>query len=160
MKTARLPGTRGFNSNSNGFHPHNILVPVDFSRLSVSAARKAAHIALQYEAKVHLVSAVFPILLPFEELPPEMQEVNQRLRAESETGLEELRRELSATGVACCATTLLGRPWRVIADYARRTRCDLIVISTHGYTGPRHALLGSTAERIVQHAPCSVLVLR
>jgi nucleotide-binding universal stress UspA family protein len=34
------------------------------------------------------------------------------------------------------------------------------VISTHGYTGLKHALLGSTAETIVRHAPCPVLVVR
>ena len=37
---------------------------------------------------------------------------------------------------------------------------DLIIISTHGYTGLKHVLLGSTAERVVRHAPCPVLVVR
>jgi len=39
-------------------------------------------------------------------------------------------------------------------------KVDLIVISTHGYTGLKHAVLGSTAERVVRHAPCPVLVVR
>jgi len=37
---------------------------------------------------------------------------------------------------------------------------DLIVIATHGYTGLKHVLLGSTAERVVRHAPCPVLTVR
>ncbi len=37
---------------------------------------------------------------------------------------------------------------------------DLIIISTHGCTGLKHALLGSTAERVVRHAPCPVLTVR
>jgi len=37
---------------------------------------------------------------------------------------------------------------------------DLIVIGTHGRTGLDHALLGSTAERVVRHAPCPVMVVR
>jgi hypothetical protein len=36
---------------------------------------------------------------------------------------------------------------------------DLIVTSTHGFTGLKHALMGSVAERVVRHAPCSVLVV-
>ena len=36
----------------------------------------------------------------------------------------------------------------------------MIVVTTHGRTGLRHALIGSTAERIVQHAPCPVLTVK
>jgi nucleotide-binding universal stress UspA family protein len=39
-------------------------------------------------------------------------------------------------------------------------KADMIVISTHGYTGLKHTIMGSTAERVVRHAPCPVLVLR
>lgn len=38
--------------------------------------------------------------------------------------------------------------------------CHLIIVATHGATGARHILLGSTAERIVHHAPCPVLTLK
>src|SRR5262249_6574968 len=47
-----------------------------------------------------------------------------------------------------------------ICSVARRTAADLIVTSTHGHTGLKHLFLGSTAERLVQHAPCPVLVAR
>ena len=36
----------------------------------------------------------------------------------------------------------------------------LIVLATRGYSGLKHVLLGSTAERVVRHAPCPVLVVR
>jgi nucleotide-binding universal stress UspA family protein len=48
---------------------------------------------------------------------------------------------------------------QIIAE-ARKQQVDLILIATHGYNGFKHALLGSTAERVVQKAPCAVLVLR
>jgi hypothetical protein len=35
-----------------------------------------------------------------------------------------------------------------------------IILSTHGYTGLKHALLGSATKRVVRHAPCPVLVVR
>ena len=53
----------------------------------------------------------------------------------------------------------LGAPWQVICDLATVEKVDLIVIGTHGYSGIDH-LLGTTATRVVNHAPCSVLVVR
>ena len=53
-----------------------------------------------------------------------------------------------------------GRSFHEIADAACTLKVDLIIISTKGYTGLKHALLGSTTERVVRHAPCPVLVVR
>ena len=47
-----------------------------------------------------------------------------------------------------------------IADVARELASDLLVISTHGYTGLKHVLMGSIAEHVVRYAPCPVLVVR
>jgi nucleotide-binding universal stress UspA family protein len=53
-----------------------------------------------------------------------------------------------------------GAAYSEIANAARTLKADLIIISTRGYTGFKHALLGSTTERVVRHAPCPVLVVR
>jgi nucleotide-binding universal stress UspA family protein len=50
-------------------------------------------------------------------------------------------------------------PWEILR-VARETEADLIIIATHGYTGLKHVLLGSTAELVVRHAPCPVLTVR
>ena len=47
-----------------------------------------------------------------------------------------------------------------ILALAEKNSIDLIVASTHGRTGFKRVLFGSTAERIVQHAPCPVLIVR
>jgi nucleotide-binding universal stress UspA family protein len=47
-----------------------------------------------------------------------------------------------------------------ICTYAREHDVDLIVIATHGRTGFRRLALGSVTERVVQHAPCDVMVVR
>src|ERR1035438_1296981 len=47
-----------------------------------------------------------------------------------------------------------------ICKVARQVDADLIVTPTHGYTGVAHFFEGSTAERLVQHSPCPVLVAR
>jgi nucleotide-binding universal stress UspA family protein len=53
----------------------------------------------------------------------------------------------------------VGVPWQSICDTARRIDADLIVIGSHGYAG-FDRLLGTTAAKVVNHATCSVLVVR
>ena len=52
-----------------------------------------------------------------------------------------------------------GRPFEEICRLARELEIDLIVTATRGRTGLKHLALGSTAERVVRHAPCPVLVV-
>jgi len=47
-----------------------------------------------------------------------------------------------------------------IVRAAKNISADLLVLSTHGYTGWKHLLFGSDAERILQHAPCPILIVR
>jgi nucleotide-binding universal stress UspA family protein len=54
----------------------------------------------------------------------------------------------------------MGRAQSEIPDTAKAIGADLIVLGTHGYSGPKHALLGGTAERVVRQAACPVLTVR
>jgi nucleotide-binding universal stress UspA family protein len=53
----------------------------------------------------------------------------------------------------------IGKPFDEIVKTAKTFNADLIILATHGRTGLKRALLGSTAERVVQHAHCPVLVV-
>jgi nucleotide-binding universal stress UspA family protein len=53
-----------------------------------------------------------------------------------------------------------GSPLESIVERATSGGFDLIVLGTHGHTGFMHLLVGSVAERVVQHAPCPVLTVR
>jgi nucleotide-binding universal stress UspA family protein len=55
---------------------------------------------------------------------------------------------------------LVGRPAEAIVAYAREKQATLIVMTTHGYSGVRHVLLGSTTEAVLRHASCPVLSIR
>lgn len=55
---------------------------------------------------------------------------------------------------------LIGRAYRTVCDFAPEIAADLLVLATRGHTGLARVFLGSTAERIVQFAPCPVLVTR
>jgi nucleotide-binding universal stress UspA family protein len=57
------------------------------------------------------------------------------------------------------AATHVGAPWQAICEVAREKGADLVVIGSHGYAGVDR-LIGTTAAKVVNHAPCSVLVVR
>lgn len=164
MKTIRLPKGRSHlnRREKSANSPRVVVVPIDFSPLSDAALQRGKQFAKQFGSKLHLIHVVEPIIQPveFAIVPPEMEEVNTRLVSERKARLETIKQTLRVEGIPCQVQATLGKPWRTIVDYAKRAKCDLIVIATHGRTGPKHLFMGSTAERVVQHAPCSVLVAR
>ena len=80
------------------------------------------------------------------------------------TAKEQMERVVKAgrvpRGIVEKVLVRFGRSFHEIAEAARTRKVDLIIIATHGYTGLKHALLGSTTERVVRHARCPVLVVR
>src|SRR5690606_18493086 len=80
--------------------------------------------------------------------------------------LEKERSRAEGLTPRVTADLLEGRPWEQIIEYATRMQAAMIVVGPHGAGGPlsvtRGALtehvLGTTADRVVRHAPCPVLV--
>jgi nucleotide-binding universal stress UspA family protein len=138
----------------------HILVPTDFSEPAKKALRYAASFAEQFDARITLLHVVEPI--PFgagvEAVPLMMPEDELAILAKSR--LASLGRHEFMPLLQVSPMVSRGKAWQEIVAAARKTEADLILIATHGYTGLEHALLGSTAEKVVQHAPCPVLVVR
>jgi universal stress protein A len=68
--------------------------------------------------------------------------------------------ELQNRGVAAEAYQREGCPFDEIVKMAKHLKVDLIIIGSHGRTGLAHLLIGSVAQRVVEHAQCPVLVVR
>ena len=117
--------------------------------------------AERFGAKLTLLHVVEPVATPdFANSFPLMME-NDKLLAACKAQLQSLVKQRDIDPKLVEKTIVRqGRSFHEIADAAATLKTDLIIISTHGYTGLKHALLGSTAERVVRHAPCPVLVLR
>jgi nucleotide-binding universal stress UspA family protein len=139
-----------------------LLVPLDFSAHAMKALRYATAFARLFRARLIVLHVTEPIVYPsdfgYAPLPPQALEEN--FQQDARERLEAVASEQSAAGVACEVALRLGKPYQEIAAAAREMQVDLIVITTHGYAGLTHVLLGSTAERVVRHAPCPVLVVR
>jgi nucleotide-binding universal stress UspA family protein len=137
-----------------------ILVPVDFSRESMKALKYAIPFAEQFGAGLVLLNVVEPLAFADLSAFPLAME-NERVMALCRKKLESLARQRTVPpGMIRKTLVRQGQAFQEIADAARTLRVDLIIISTHGYTGLKHVMLGSTAERVVRHAPCPVLVVR
>ncbi|MCG8589180.1 MAG: universal stress protein [Proteobacteria bacterium] len=139
-----------------------ILVPVDFSRQSDAVLKWAADLASEHRSVVILLHTL-QLPIEFQQLegaylPPDfwsdarreaattLHELAEGLRSRHQLQVEELVRE--------------GETATVIEEEAARQHADLIVIGSRGLRGLRHLLLGSTAERVVNRAPCPVLTVK
>jgi universal stress protein A len=136
----------------------SILVPIDFSKISQKALEYAVPLAKQFEAKITLLYAIEPLPYPVDLTYVSMGEGFP---------IKPLEKELNALAKNTIEPQLLkevlvrvGTAFEVITNVARDCKADLIVITTHGHTGLKHVFMGSTAERVVRHAPCPAFVVR
>jgi len=138
---------------------NRILVPVDFSAPSRTAVRHAAAFAQRFGASLRLLHVVRRVEVPAR-LALEARRLQAAVYLDGEERLAAWAERVVPNGVAVKHVVAVGEPYDVITGMARREKLDLIVISTHGHTGLNRLFLGSTAERIVRHAACPVLVIR
>jgi len=141
------------------FKLKRILVPLDFSDCSKKALQYAVPFARQFGATLSLLYVIQPYYPVSEMVPMDGELFEQRMRETSEAEMAALRKSLDPA-LKPSATIRSGTPHVEIVRAARNLKCDLIILSTHGRTGLSHVLMGSTAERVVRHANCPVLVLR
>jgi nucleotide-binding universal stress UspA family protein len=132
-----------------------ILVPLDGSPLSERALPPA--LAVAQSASAHLLLARVPTLAGSHE-PPTGRSL-EVARREIRTYLAGVRQ---AQPPEVNLTTLMpeGDVASAIVDTAAAERADLIVMSTHGYSGLTRWVLGSVTEKVLRTAPCPVLAVR
>lgn len=136
----------------------SIVVATDFHAPSELAAERALHLAKQHESDLSLVHVVDPSLWydPGVEAPEEA--INGWLENELKDRLSRFNKE-HLQGRAT-EVVLHGRAPVEIAKHAAHLDARLIVIGNHGAGLMERAMIGSTAETIVELAHCSVLVVR
>jgi nucleotide-binding universal stress UspA family protein len=136
-----------------------ILHPTDFSEHSEYAFRLACSLARDHGARVlvlHAVTTLGPELVSYGEAVSQLQP-----EAYQQKLWDDLRRVRSPDPAVPVDYRLAeGDPATEIVRAATDTRCDLIVLGTHGRTGLARLLMGSVAEQVVRKAPCPVLTVK
>ena len=138
-----------------------ILVPLDFSEASRLGLEYALSFAQEFHATLvlfHSISVSAYVMgnrYTAHHVPTLI--ANQQEYATHE--MEELRETISRKGGVAEIRIAVGSAVEQIGKYVRKAGVDLIITSTHGRTGLRRMFIGSTAERLVRHATCPVLVV-
>ncbi len=141
-----------------------ILLAIDDSPYSEAAVEAVAGMTWPPDTTVRVLSAVEPFVPPAAELWYDARGSLERARQEVTNRYEELTtraaERLRARGLRADTIVRDGDPRSVIVDEAKEWSADLIVVGSHGRTGIARFLLGSVAQSVVSHAPCSVEVVR
>ena len=148
-------------------HLKTLIVPTDFSANSKKALIYAVRLAQRNNSSLILFHVFEPPEL-FRQLPQDYSyESHEEMRKQCDTAMRRSAETLGMLSEAVKGSNIqietsqrLGTPYEEIVKFAKEKEADLIVIATHGYTGLKHFLLGSTAERVVRLASCPVLVVR
>ena len=143
----------------SGITIKTIVASTDFSECSYEAMRYAIGLAEVFSARV-----VFLHVMEQPGYEPELSLTPAGIRPEVTRMVAEMMEDcverVKAQGIKIEWHLEVGSPFAEIRGAAERHHADLIVIGTHGRTGLAHVLLGSVAERVVQHAPCPVLTIK
>lgn len=141
-----------------------ILLPTDFSGCANYALPYAAAIARATNAKLICVHVVEPIVpaVGYTGLgePMPIADISEQLEGSAERELPKLAECEECTGLDIEEMIVHGDAAAEIVRVATERKVDLIVISSHGRTGLGRIIFGSTAEAVVRHASCPVLVVK
>jgi nucleotide-binding universal stress UspA family protein len=138
-----------------------VLCPLDFSTGSMQAMRTAVQLAARTNAELvlahvwHIPSIAFTN--EFTLSSGLIDDIETELQGELDAAVREAGTQLArpVTG-----RMLAGVPWVELVELLENEAFDLCVIGTHGRTGLARVLIGAVAEKVVRHAPCSVLAVR
>ena len=144
----------------------NILVPTDGSSLSDKAVREAAmlakagngklllfHVVAPYQMAVYAEGMTIPSL-------PRATALKASARKAARILAAAQKKPLAAKVAVTRAWAISGSPHDAIVEIAKRRRCDLIVMASHGRTGLSRFLLGSEAQAVLSRVNVPVLIVR
>jgi nucleotide-binding universal stress UspA family protein len=140
----------------------NIIVfPTDFSARSAVAADWVARLTKDPGSEVHVLYVVEePHIYTSLDMGPIPIPSVEELTASAEKRMAAYVGEHLKKLPKVVTRVLVGRPAEAIVKYATEKGATMIVMTTHGYSGVRHVLLGSTTEAVLRHAACPVLSIR
>jgi nucleotide-binding universal stress UspA family protein len=140
-----------------------ILLAVDGSAPSQDAIDEIAKRSWPASSTARVISVVRPYVPPATEFNPGAftpQDVLQQQEKAAQQIAAGAAQRLTHSGLSVDTAVRQGDPRTVIVDEAAEWGADLVVVGSHGHIGLTRLLLGSVAQAVVAHAPCSVEVVR
>ena len=145
----------------------HILLPTDGSRLAAKGVKAGVRLAKSIGARVTGVYVIPPYMPPMygeaaiyvpEISPKRYKEMTEK---EAKKALAAVEIEAGTAGVRCKTEFLVSsQAYEGILKTARRAKCDLVVMASHGRGGLSGLILGSETQRLLAHSRVPVLVCR
>ena len=135
-----------------------VLVATDGSEHSMKAVQRALELAETQGAQVTLMSVAYYVADYLEGMPPNIQD---KLQDEAKAALKKAKALFDAKNLPVETVMEAGLvPANLIIAKAQDGKFDRIVIGSTGQNALERILMGSTAAKVVAHAPCEVTVVR
>src|SRR5512133_2405424 len=144
----------------------HILVPTDGSKLSVKAAKQAVKLAKSLGARITGFYAVPDFSSTYYGDGYILRAPSAKAQAESAEKLARkclsaIEVEAEVEKIACAVFYVTSdSPYEAIIDAAKKKKCDLIVMASHGRRGLSAMVLGSETQKVLVHSKIPVLVCR
>lgn len=144
----------------------HILLPTDGSAISRKAVKQGITLAKKSGARITAIHVVPEFKLMVDEgitmLSPTLKKrFEDEGRARAQKMLDDISRQARARGVRCATLCMASDlPYQQIIAAARRKKCDLILMASHGRRGLSSLLLGSETAKVLLHTKVPVLVVR
>ena len=147
----------------------NILVPTDGSKLSGKAIKEAITFAKACRSKIvilHVMPDAGAYISERYHVPTDLAApLKKKFQSEASKRSQEIVDQAcamgAAAGVTCTGVSTVGdEPYEAIINQAKKSKCDLILMASHGRKGLQSLLLGSETAKVLVHSKIPVLVVR
>lgn len=137
-----------------------IIVAYDGSEMARRAFAAALDLAKQSRSELHILSVVESLPRYAETTINDVDEMEEKVKHHFEEVQKPAIEEAAKAGVPLITHTQPGHAARALVDYVTEVGGDLLVLGHSGHSSLWGTFLGTTADKVVRHAPCSVLVVR
>jgi nucleotide-binding universal stress UspA family protein len=145
----------------------HILLPTDGSKLATKAVRQGIALAKSTGAKTTVLNVMpeFQMIVDEGYVLPNVTALQKRFdeqtAKQAKKIVDTVASEARSAGVKCAMLVDKGdHPYEAILRHAKKAKCDLIVMGSHGRTGLASILLGSETSKVLTHSKIPVLVVR
>jgi len=145
-----------------------ILVPLDGSKLAECALPHVEELAKGCDTEEVILVSVTERVKGYRVVEGSSQPLGQRLIPEAsgkkekqaQKYLDRIAKTMAAKGINVSTEVLLWKPEEAIVGYAKQYGCDLIVMASHGRSGPSRWAHGSVADKVLRASGIPVLMIR
>jgi nucleotide-binding universal stress UspA family protein len=139
----------------------NILVPVDFTKSSLYAARQAASLAQTYNARLYVLHVKEPFPVHGRVVAGSLEDVQKHRIIKEQTELPKVVPAAFKNSIAVEEIQVTGIPvYRVIIEKARQLSVDVIVMASQNRKGWARFFKNNITAQVIRNSPCSVFVVR